>query len=62
VGTTPADAARLADMREWAADPGAVCYPVTTNSGRAVIFPEDIAGRTDEQLLTLIRERCSDNK
>lgn len=62
MGIQPATAARLADMREWAADPGAVCYPVTTNSSRVVIFPEDIAGRTDEQLLALIRERCTENK
>jgi len=58
----PATTALLAQLREWAADPGAWCYPVETTRGRAVLFPEDVAGRTDEQLVAVICARLNENK
>ena len=62
MGIGPATAALIADLREWAADPGAWCYPVETTRGRAVLFPEDVDGRTDEQLVAVIRERLNEKK
>jgi hypothetical protein len=50
----------LPHLREWASDPDAVCYPVSTNKGRVIVFPEDVAGRTDDQLLATIRERLNE--
>jgi hypothetical protein len=60
VGTAPATAALLADMREWAADPLAVYFPVNTTRGCALIFPEDVAGRTDNELVALICARLNE--
>ena len=60
MGIGPATAALLADIREWAADPGAVCFPVNTTRGRAVLYPEDVAGRTDNELLTVICEQLNE--
>ena len=60
MGTQPATAALLANLREWAADPDALCYPVQTTKGRAVMFPEDVAGRSDDELLALICARLNE--
>ena len=60
MGTQPATAALLANLREWAADPEALCYPVQTTKGRAVMFPEDVAGRSDDELLALICARLNE--
>ena len=54
MGTQPATAALLAKIREWAADPEALCFPVNTARGRAVLFPEEVPGRTDNELVALI--------
>ncbi|HBZ07468.1 MAG TPA: hypothetical protein DEP03_14200 [Massilia sp.] len=62
MGIGPATTALIANLREWAADPGAWCYPVKTTRGRAVIFPEDVVGCTDEQLVALICARLNENK
>lgn len=59
MGIGPAVAALLANLREWAADPGAWCYPVKTTRGLAVLFPEDVDGCTDEQLVAVICERLN---
>ena len=60
MGTTPATAALLAALREWAADPEALCFPVNTTRGCAVLFPEDVAGRTDNELVALICARLNE--
>lgn len=57
MATGPATAALLADLREWAADQGALCFPVNTTRGRVVLYPEDVAGRTDNELVAVICER-----
>lgn len=56
----PAIAARLADIREWAADPSAVIYPIRTHTHNFALFPHDVIGTTDEQLLEFIRQRCNE--
>ena len=58
----PATTALLANLREWAVHPGAWCYPVETTRGRAVLFPDDVDGRTDEQLVAVICERLNENR
>lgn len=58
----PATTALLAELREWAADPGAWCYPVKTTLGMVVVFPEDVAGQTDEQLVAMVCERLNENR
>jgi len=62
MGTQPATAALLAKIREWAADPEALCFPINTTRGRAVLYPEDVADRTDEQLVAVICERLNENR
>jgi len=56
----PATTALLTELRAWAADPGALCYPVQTTRGRAVIYPDDVAGRTNEELIAVICERLNE--
>lgn len=56
MGITPATAAKLAEMREWAADPQAWVWPV---QGRA-IFPADVVGKSDTELLEFIRQRINE--
>jgi len=58
----PATTALLTELRAWAADPEALCYPVQTTRGRAVMFPEDVTGHTDEQLVALICARLNEQK
>jgi hypothetical protein len=45
-------------MRAWAADPGAVIFPIRTTTANVALFPEDITTRTDKQLLAFIAARC----
>jgi hypothetical protein len=54
MGTEPTSL--LADLREWASDPRALIYLI----GARVILPADVIGRTDEELLALVRERCDE--
>lgn len=56
----PATAALLASLREWAADPGAQIYPVCTKTKKIAIFPGDVIGRTDDELVAFIRERLDE--
>jgi hypothetical protein len=53
-------AAFLAALREWASDPGALIYTVRGKSGSIAIFPEDVTGRTDDELLAFVRERLNE--
>ena len=59
MGIGPTTAALLAKLREWASDPGALCFPVNTTRGRAVLYPEDVADRTDNELVAVICERLN---
>jgi hypothetical protein len=61
VGTLPATAALLAKIREWAVDPEALCFPVNTTRGRAVLYPEDVPGRTDNELVAMIYAQLNAN-
>ncbi|KQQ90378.1 hypothetical protein [Massilia sp. Leaf139] len=58
----PATTALLTELRAWAAEPGAVMYPVQTTRGRVIVYPDEVAGRTDSQLVALICARLNLNK
>lgn len=49
--------ALFAQMRSWAAEPGALLFPVKTKYGVAIIFPEEVF-LADEDLLALIELRA----
>lgn len=59
----PEIAAWLANVRAEAEAPGALMIPVTGSvrgrPARALIFPDEIVGKSDEELLALVRERLS---
>jgi hypothetical protein len=54
---SPADAALIANVRAEAAAAGAVIIPV---DGRVAIFPEDIVGKSDDELLSFIEARLTE--
>ena len=54
MGIQPATAALLVKIREWAADPEALCFPINTTRGSVVLYPGDVDGCTDDQLVALI--------
>jgi hypothetical protein len=54
---SPADAALVAFVRAEAAAPGAVIVAV---KGRVAIFPEDIVGKSDDELLSFIEARLAE--
>lgn len=54
---SPATAAWLANVRAEAAEPGALIVTVTSKSGSVAIFPEDIVGKSDDELLAFIAAR-----
>ncbi len=56
----PATTALLTELRAWAAEPEALCFPVQTTRGRVVLYPNDVAGRTDDQLVALICARLNE--
>lgn len=56
----PATAALLAALREWAVLPGAQIYPIRTKTKNIAIFPEDVVGKSDEELLAFIRQRLNE--
>jgi hypothetical protein len=55
MGTPPT--ALLASLREWASDPRALICLI---EGAPVIFPADVIGKTDDELLALVREWCDE--
>lgn len=57
---TPALAAWLASLREWASDPNAVCHTVQGVRGPIPIYPNDVTSRSDAELLAFIRARCAE--
>ena len=56
----PATTALLIKLREWAADPEALCFPINTTRGHAVMYPDDVASRTDNELVALICARLNE--
>jgi hypothetical protein len=56
-----AQAAFLADMREWARDPQALVYTVRGKHGMVAIAPEDVTSKTDEELMAFIAMRCRES-
>jgi hypothetical protein len=55
---TQSELGLLIQLREWASEPGALFYTLRGRQGMAAIFPEDVLGKTDEQLLAFILTRC----
>jgi hypothetical protein len=53
-------AAWLTGMRDWAAQPDAQIFTVQGKRGSIAIFPDDVNGKTDDELLALVRERCNE--
>lgn len=47
----------FAQMRTWATEPGALLFPVETEYGVAIIFPEEVF-LDDDNLLALIERRA----
>lgn len=52
----------LARMREWAAYPDALLFPVQGRHGFVAIYPDEVTTRTDDQLLAFIRARCAEQQ
>lgn len=48
----------LVQLREWASEPGALFYALRGRQGMVAIFPEDVLGKTDEQILAFVLTRC----
>jgi len=56
---SPETAAWLANVRAELAD-GALLVTVSNDLGSVAIFPEDLVGKTDDELLAFIRRRLSE--
>ncbi|MEH6434294.1 hypothetical protein [Massilia sp. DD77] len=54
---SPETAAWLADLRAEAAAPGALLVAVPGKAGTLPIYPNDIVGKSDDELLAYVRER-----
>jgi hypothetical protein len=54
---SPDDAAWLANVRAEAAAPGAL---IVTVDGRVAIFPDEIVGKSDDELLAFIAGRLAE--
>jgi hypothetical protein len=59
---SPESAALLADVRAQAADPRVFLVVIRrkTRGGSLAIFPEDIVGKSDDELLTFIASRLAE--
>lgn len=55
---TEAELDLLMRIREWATEPGALFYTLRSRQGMIAIFPEDVIGKTDEQVMAFIQARC----
>jgi len=56
---SPATTAWLANVRAEAEVPGAFMIAIQSGKGRVVIFPDEVVGKSDEELLAFVRERTS---
>lgn len=54
------DQTLLARLRWWASDPRALIFPVQGKHGSIAIFPDDVIGKSDEELLAFIVKRCDE--
>ena len=57
---SPDTAARLAKVRAEAEAPGALLVVVRNPSRSVAIFPEDIVGKSDDELLAFIAKRLAE--
>jgi hypothetical protein len=57
---SPETAAWLANVRAEAAAPGALLVIVRSKAGSVAIFPEDIVGKSDDELLSFIEARLAE--
>ena len=53
-------AACLANVRAEAAAPGALLVAVPGIAGTLPIYPQDIVGKSDDELLAFVRKRLAD--
>jgi hypothetical protein len=56
-GISASHAALIHAVREWAQDPFAVFYSISSSSGKMALVPEDVIGISDAELLGLIMRR-----
>jgi hypothetical protein len=56
----PETAARLANVRAEAAAPGALLVVVRDSSRSVAIFPDEIVGMSDDELLAFIDSRLAE--
>jgi hypothetical protein len=57
---SPADAALIANVRAEAAAPGALFVIVRSKTASVAIPPEDIVGKSDDELLSFIEARLAE--
>jgi hypothetical protein len=56
----PETAAWVASIRAEAADPSTVLVIVSGKTGRVAIFPDEIVGKSDDELLDFIGKRLAE--
>lgn len=54
---SPGTAAWLANVRAEAEAPGAFMVVIESSKGSVAIFPNEVVGKSDEELLAFVRER-----
>jgi len=54
---SPATTAWLANVRAEAVAPGAFMIVIQSTKDRVVIFPDEVVGKSDEELLAFVRGR-----
>ena len=55
----PESAAMIANLRTELAAPGALYVAIRSSDRMVAIFPDDLVGKTDRQLLAFVRERLT---
>lgn len=57
---TPETAAWLANVRAEATAPGVVYVAIVSSKRTVAIFPEEIVGKADDELLAYVRQRLAE--
>jgi hypothetical protein len=57
---SPDPAALLPEIREWAADPRALVFPINGERRSIALFPAEVIGKTDDELLRFIAARLAE--
>lgn len=57
---SPGTAAWLANVRAEAEAPGAFMVVIQSSKGRVVIFPDEVVGKSDDELLAFVRTRLAE--